>query len=109
MKANYEVATHTINGFLLQVLHDGLKGISWDFPVKPNDAVSSKEIQEVLSVYEWAEDDIQYHGGWSWDRTDLLQCKNALNGLLLDGVDERVLYTLDFGSLNVAAVIDEYC
>jgi len=46
-------------------------------------------------------------GGWSWDTTDLLQCKNALHGLLREFSPEE-LKGLDFGSLDVVAAIDEY-
>lgn len=45
--------------------------------------------------------------GWTWDTTDLLQCKNALHGLLREYSPEE-LEGLDFGSLDVGAAIDEY-
>jgi hypothetical protein len=44
---------------------------------------------------------------WSWDTTDLIQCKNTLSSLLIEGHDESVIRGLDFGSLDVDGVIDE--
>ena len=62
---------------------------------------SSVELSNIM------ETTLCYYKGWSWDTTDLLQCKNALHGLLREYSPEE-LEGLDFGSLDVGAAIEEY-
>lgn len=50
----------------------------------------------------------QSYESWIWDSSDLIQCKNTLSSLLIEGHDESVIRGLDFGSLDVDGVIDEY-
>ena len=42
-----------------------------------------------------------------WDPTDLIGCKNAVRILFNSGVAISKLLTLNFGSLDVEAVLDE--
>lgn len=44
----------------------------------------------------------------SWTVDDLLSSKQAVNCLLIEGVSEEEILSLDFGNLDVAAVIEEY-
>lgn len=46
--------------------------------------------------------------GVSWNPEDLNSSKQALIMLFLKGVYYDTLYTLNFGALDVASVIDEY-
>ena len=50
----------------------------------------------------------QYFYGWSWDTSDLIQCKNALVGLLNEGHNVSELIEMDFGNLDTLSIIDEY-
>jgi hypothetical protein len=46
--------------------------------------------------------------GISWNKEDLISSKQALLILLKEGISEEEIHTLDFGSLDVDAIIDEY-
>lgn len=50
-----QVTAFNCGGFSLEVLHEGNVGISWDFPVKPGDKVSTEAIQEILSKFSWSD------------------------------------------------------
>ena len=39
----------------LQVLCEGNKGLSWDYPIKPGEAV--KGVDEVLELFDWKEEE----------------------------------------------------
>lgn len=45
--------------------------------------------------------------GVSWDTSDLVSCKQAVEILAGMGVGEEELLTLDFGGLDVSGVIEE--
>lgn len=47
------------------------------------------------------------YNGVYWSAEDLIGCKQALNILLSKGVSLETLKTLNFGALNVEAVIEE--
>ena len=47
------------------------------------------------------------YNGVYWSAEDLISCKQALCILLANGVDLETLKTLNFGALNVEAVIEE--
>lgn len=45
--------------------------------------------------------------GVSWDTSDLISCKQAVEILTRIGVGEEELLTLDFGGLDVSEVVEE--
>lgn len=45
--------------------------------------------------------------GVSWDTSDLISCKQAVEILTRMGVVEEELLTLDFGGLDVPEVLEE--
>ncbi len=47
------------------------------------------------------------HGSWTWNTEDLLQCKQALQGLRNEGISFKSLSHLDFGNLDVVAAYFE--
>lgn len=45
--------------------------------------------------------------GVSWDTSDLISCKQAVEILTRMGVGEEELLSLDFGGLDVSEVLEE--
>ena len=41
-----------------------------------------------------------------WDTDDLLQCKNTVIAMIIAEISEDIIFSLDFGNLDVADVID---
>lgn len=66
--------------------------------------------------FEWKDDKIQFkesfdkykrtYAGVTWDKTNLLSCKNAVR-ILYETISLEELETLDFGNLDVDSVIQE--
>lgn len=49
----------------------------------------------------------QNFNGVAWDASDLISCKQAVLILAREGVCDEVLLSLNFGNLDVAAVLEE--
>lgn len=48
-----------------------------------------------------------YYAGISWNPNDLISSKNAVKMLQNEGIDEETILQLDFGNLDVVAVLAE--
>lgn len=46
--------------------------------------------------------------GFSWNPSDLIECKNMVFTMLLHGIKPKVIKTLDFGALDIDSVISEF-
>lgn len=49
----------------------------------------------------------QYFAGYTWDSANLLSCKQAFLNLYKEGFKYKELSSLDFGNLDLIAVLDE--